>query len=73
MSSQLAVYITPPATDRAPWRVRCSGRPMEEFREEQDAIRRAADCVRMAESSGGSAVVKIERPDGSWEPYNVGA
>jgi hypothetical protein len=46
---------------------------MEEFREEQDAIRRAADCVRMAESSGGSAVVKIERPDGSWEPYNVGA
>jgi len=66
MSGLLTVYISPPATERGPWRVRCDGRPTEEFRHEQHAMRRASDCVRMAENAGSSGVIKIERPDDSW-------
>jgi hypothetical protein len=69
MSEQLTVYISPPATDRGLWRVRCDGRPVEEFRLEQEAIRRAAECVGRAENAGGSGIVKIERPDGSWTVF----
>lgn len=69
MTETLTVYISPPVTKRAPWRVRCDGRPAEEFRLEQEAIRRAAECVRMAENAGGSGIVKIERPDGSWRVF----
>jgi hypothetical protein len=69
MSEQLTVYISPPATDRGLWRVRCDGRPVEEFRLEQEAIRRAAECVGMAENAGGSGIVKIELPDGSWTVF----
>jgi hypothetical protein len=69
MKDQLTVYISPPATNRGLWRVRCNGRPVEEFRLEQEAIRRAAECVSMAENAGGSGIVKIERPDGSWTVF----
>jgi hypothetical protein len=69
MSEQLTVYISPPATDRGLWRVRCDGRPVEEFRLEQEAIRRPAECVGMAENAGGSGIVKIELPDGSWTVF----
>jgi hypothetical protein len=71
MSGQLTIYVSPPATDRGLWRVRCDGRPVEEFREEQAAIRRAAECVRMAETAGGSGVVKVELADGSWSVFRV--
>ena len=65
----LTVYVSPPATDRAPWRVRCDGRPTEEFRQEQQALRRAAECVRMAENAGGAGIIKIEVFDGTWKVY----
>ncbi|MGY3230513.1 hypothetical protein ACVWWJ_001997 [Luteibacter sp. HA06] len=71
MSDQLTVYISPPAIDRGLWRVRCDGRPIEEFREEQAAIRRAAECVRMAETAGGAGIVKIELADGSWKVFRT--
>jgi hypothetical protein len=44
---------------------------MEEFRLEQQAIRRAADCVRTAESFGGSGVIKTEASDGSWQVFQL--
>ena len=71
MNDQLTVYISPPATDRGLWRVRCDGRPVEEFRMEQEAIRRAAECVRMAENAGGSGVIKIELADGTWSVFQT--
>jgi hypothetical protein len=71
MNEQLTVYISPPATDRGLWRVRCDGRPTEEFRQEHEAISRAADCVRMAETAGGSCVVKVELADGTWKVFKA--
>lgn len=69
MKDQLMVYVSPPASNRGLWRVRCDGRPVEEFHVEREAIRRAAECVRMAENAGGSGIVKIERQDGSWTVF----
>lgn len=69
--TELTVYISPPATSRGLWRVRCDGRPTEEFRLEPEAIRRAAECVRMAENAGGSGVIKIELPDGTWSVFQT--
>jgi hypothetical protein len=68
---QLTVYVSPPTTDRGLWRVRCDGRRTEEFRLEQEAIRRAADCVRTAESVGSGGVIKIEALDGSWTVFQL--
>jgi hypothetical protein len=71
MTDVLTVYITPPTTDRGMWRVRCDGRLTEEFHLEREAIRRAAECVRMAENAGGSGIIKVERPDGSWQIFQT--
>lgn len=65
MSGLLTVYISAQATERGLWRVRCDGRPTEEFRQEQDAMCRANERVQMAENAGSFGLIKIERPDGS--------
>jgi hypothetical protein len=71
MTSEVIVYIAPPLTDRGKWRVRSDGRPVEEFGSEREAVAQAAKFARMVEHAGGTVVIKIERPDGTWETYRA--
>jgi hypothetical protein len=37
--------------------------------DEQSAVAFAASHARMIEAAGGVAIIKIERPDGSWQTF----
>jgi hypothetical protein len=71
MTDEVIIYIAPPSTGRGPWRVRSDHRPLEEFGTEGEAVDRAAKYARMVENAGGTVVIKVERPDGSWETYRA--
>jgi len=71
MSDEVIIYIAPPVTERGRWRVRSDGRPEREVETEEAAVAFAADHARMIEKAGGVAIVKIERPDGTWETFRA--
>jgi len=71
MTDQVVIYVTPPSTDRGPWRVRSDHRPVDERPTEAEAIRLAVTYVQMIEHAGGIALVKVERPDGTWEAFHA--
>ncbi len=71
MIDEVIIYIASPATARGPWRVRSDGRPEEERPDEKGAVAFAAGHARMIENAGGVAIIKIERPDGTWETFRT--
>lgn len=71
MTDEVVIYIAPPSTTRGQWRVRSDGRPEEQRADEKSAVAFAVDHARMVLNAGGTAIVKIERGDGSWETLRV--
>ena len=71
MNERLIIYISPPMSERAPWHVQCDGRPLRELATEKQALRHASDVARMAESTGSEVVIKVEKPDGSWDIFRI--
>jgi hypothetical protein len=71
MSDEVIIYIAPPSTERGRWRVRSDGRPEEERPDEKSAVAFAANHARMIENAGGVAIIKIERPDGTWDVFRT--
>jgi hypothetical protein len=66
MTKAVTIYVSPPATNRAPWRVVTHDRPGREFDTEAEAMAAATQYARMSEAAGGTAIVKVESQDGSW-------
>ncbi len=71
MTDEVVIYVSPPSTDRGPWRIRWGHRQADERATEQEALKLAAKYAQAAEASGATAVVKLERPDGTWEAYRA--
>jgi hypothetical protein len=71
MTDQVVIYVTPPSTERGPWRVRSDHRPVDERSTEAEAIGLAVTYVQMIEHAGGVALVKVERSDGTWETFQT--
>jgi hypothetical protein len=71
VSDEVTIYISPPSTERGPWRVRSDHRPVDELPDRAGAIERAAKYATMVENAGGIVVVKIEQPNGTWETYRA--
>lgn len=67
MTGAVVIYIAPPVTRRGRWRVKSEGNPEREAESQEAAIHVASDRARMVEGAGGEAIIKIEKPDGSWE------
>jgi hypothetical protein len=67
MTKTVTIYVSPPATKRAPWRVLTHDRPGREFATEADAMAAANQYARMSEAAGETVTVKVERLDGSWD------
>ncbi|UPG87450.1 hypothetical protein L2Y94_08885 [Luteibacter aegosomatis] len=71
MTERVVIYISPPLSHHAPWRVRADERPVRELKTEKDAITYAGDVARMVENAGGEVMIKIEKPNGDWEVFRV--
>lgn len=66
MSAKVTVYIARPDSERGRWRVTCTGRPVQEMADREDAINHAIKYARCMEVAGTTVVIRLERPDGSW-------
>jgi hypothetical protein len=71
MTNAVTIYVSPPATNRAPWRVVTHDRPGREFATEMEAMAAATQYARLSQAAGGSVTVKVEGPDGNWAALQV--
>jgi hypothetical protein len=71
MTNAVTIYVSQPATKRAPWRVRTFDRPEREFPTEIEAVAAATQYAQMIEANGGQVIVKVECSDGFWNVHRA--
>jgi hypothetical protein len=69
MTDDITIFIVPPRGGLASWQVKADGLPEQAFQSHQAALSYAAIHANQIEDTGRSAIIKIQKSDGTWETF----